>query len=84
MEPSLRGEGLGGGLLQQLAQHADVEGRCMFLAATSEDNRRLYLRHGFTDVEHRCWGQEGAPGCVNLYFMERLPLPLAAAVQQQQ
>lgn len=74
VEPELRGNGLGGAMLQRLTARADAEQRWMYLAATSESNRRLYKRHGFQDDEHRRWTADAVPGAaVNLYFMARPP-----------
>jgi ribosomal protein S18 acetylase RimI-like enzyme len=45
-----RGSGLGSALLRQMLDRCDLESVAAYLDATSEDNRRLYERHGFEVV----------------------------------
>jgi len=74
VEPGQQGRGLGGALLRHLMARADAEGVHMYLAATSEDNRRLYARHGFVDDAHESWRCDAVPGAlVQLFFMGRPP-----------
>lgn len=46
-----RGQGIGSALLHPVLTHCDEQGLPAYLEATSERNRRLYLRHGFVDRE---------------------------------
>lgn len=48
--PEHRGDGLGSRLLATVLQRCDATGAPAYLEATSEDNRRLYQRHGFATV----------------------------------
>ncbi|KAL4430717.1 hypothetical protein ABPG75_005973 [Micractinium tetrahymenae] len=73
-----RNRGLGSRLLRRIAAEADARGLWCYLEASSPDNRRLYLRHGYQDVkelrpEPR---KEGSPV---YYIMERPPGCGAAA-----
>lgn len=43
-------QGLGSALLRHVTERLDRDGTAAYLEATSEDNRRLYARHGFADV----------------------------------
>ena len=45
--PEWQSRGLGSALLREVLQRCDQEGRTAYLEASSEGNRRLYLRHGF-------------------------------------
>ena len=45
--PERQGQGLGSALLAHTLDRCDREGVPAYLDATSEDNRRLYERHGF-------------------------------------
>jgi len=74
VEPQQQGRGLGSVLLRHLMQRADAEGIHLYLAATTEDNRRLYARHGFLDDAHDAWRCDAVPGAlVQLFFMGRPP-----------
>lgn len=48
--PGRQGGGLGSALIRHVTQRLDRAGVAAYLEATSEDNRRLYARHGFADV----------------------------------
>jgi ribosomal protein S18 acetylase RimI-like enzyme len=50
VDPAYRGRGLGSALLAHGLAVADQDGLPAYLEATSEDNRRLYERHGFTVI----------------------------------
>lgn len=45
--PEWQSRGLGSALLREVLERCDREGRPAYLEASSEDNRRLYRRHGF-------------------------------------
>jgi len=45
--PEWQSRGLGSALLREVLERCDREGRPAYLEATTEANRRLYLRHGF-------------------------------------
>jgi GNAT superfamily N-acetyltransferase len=45
--PEWQSRGLGSALLRAVLERCDREGRPAYLEASSEVNRRLYLRHGF-------------------------------------
>ena len=45
--PGWQSRGLGSALLREVLDRCDRDGRPAYLEATSEENRRLYLRHGF-------------------------------------
>jgi ribosomal protein S18 acetylase RimI-like enzyme len=45
--PPFQGRGLGGALLREVLAHCDATGTPAYLEASSENNRRLYERHGF-------------------------------------
>lgn len=49
--PEHRGRGLGSRMLSTVLDRCDADGTAAYLEATSEDNRRLYARHGFETVE---------------------------------
>ena len=49
-----QGRGLGSALLREVLERCDREGRPAYLEASSEGNRRLYLRHGFEVVWEIC------------------------------
>jgi GNAT superfamily N-acetyltransferase len=69
VRPSRQGHGTGTTLLA--ARHAalDAQGIPAFLQASSQDSRRLYLRHGYTDYGPRI----DLPGGPTLYSMWRQP-----------
>jgi GNAT superfamily N-acetyltransferase len=46
--PEHRSRGIGSALLETVLQRCDEDGTPAYLEATSERNRSLYLRHGFT------------------------------------
>jgi GNAT superfamily N-acetyltransferase len=45
--PEWQSRGLGSALLRKVLERCDREGRPAYLEASTEGNRRLYLRHGF-------------------------------------
>jgi ribosomal protein S18 acetylase RimI-like enzyme len=45
--PEHQGEGIGSAMLRVALARCDEAGEPAYLEATSEDNRRLYERHGF-------------------------------------
>ncbi|PZG18696.1 N-acetyltransferase [Micromonospora craterilacus] len=49
VRPDLRGRGVGGAILAEGLRAADAEGLPTYLEASTEQSRRLYLRHGFHD-----------------------------------
>jgi ribosomal protein S18 acetylase RimI-like enzyme len=57
--PQRQGQGLGSSLLASTLERCDREGVAAYLDATSEHNRRLYERHGFTVVAER--SVDGSP-----------------------
>lgn len=52
VRPERQGRGRGSALLDDALRRCDRDGTPAYLEATSEANRRLYLRHGFTDATH--------------------------------
>ena len=52
--PEWQSRGLGSALLREGLERSDREGRPAYLEASSEENRRLYLRHGFEVVGEIC------------------------------
>jgi GNAT superfamily N-acetyltransferase len=52
--PEWQSRGLGSALLREVLERCDREGRPAYLEASSEGNRRLYLRHGFEVVGEIC------------------------------
>jgi GNAT superfamily N-acetyltransferase len=50
-EPGSQGTGIGTALLQPVLRICDERRQAAYLEATSEQNRKLYLRHGFADLE---------------------------------
>ncbi|ELR06499.1 hypothetical protein VC83_08488 [Pseudogymnoascus destructans] len=52
-----RGRGLGAELLAEVTKRAGQEGRSVWLEATTEERRRLFLRMGFVDVEEVVMGR---------------------------
>ena len=69
VRPSAQGQGIGGALLQRVLDRADADGVPAYLEATSEDNRRLYERYGFT-----CSAELRTSDCPPLYAMWRRPV----------
>lgn len=49
--PERQGEGIGTALLHPVLDRADEQAAPAYLEATSEDNRRLYERHGFVVID---------------------------------
>jgi GNAT superfamily N-acetyltransferase len=49
--PGWQGQGLGSALMRPMLERCDRDGVPAYLEATSEGNRRLYLRHGFEVTE---------------------------------
>jgi ribosomal protein S18 acetylase RimI-like enzyme len=49
-ESGRRGSGIGTALLQPVLHQCDTDGVPAYLEATTEGNRALYRRHGFTDM----------------------------------
>jgi len=50
-QPRLRSRGIGSAILGQILERCDRDGVPMYLDATAERNRDLYLRHGFEVTE---------------------------------
>jgi len=50
-DPERQNRGLGSALLTDMLSRADAEGVPAYLESSSENNRRLYMRHGFRVVE---------------------------------
>jgi ribosomal protein S18 acetylase RimI-like enzyme len=50
-DPDHQNHGIGSALLRHVLVRCDAEGIPAYLEASSEDNRRLYLRHGFAISE---------------------------------
>ncbi|MGH2608559.1 MAG: GNAT family N-acetyltransferase [Tepidiformaceae bacterium] len=63
-----QGQGLGSALLRAVLDRCDAKGLPAYLEATSEQNRRLYERHGFVAK-----GELTVDGCPPLYPMWREP-----------
>lgn len=51
VDPVAQGQGIGGRLLAAVLAQADREGMPAYLEASSQDNRRLYERHGFETTQ---------------------------------
>ncbi len=49
--PGFQGQGLGSALLREVLDRCDADGVPAYLEATGDDNRRLYRRHGFVDIQ---------------------------------
>ena len=71
-DPQYQNRGMGSALLSDMLARSDAEGLPAYLEASSEDNKRLYLRHGFRVVEEvpipsggppfwRMWRDASAP-----------------------
>ena len=69
VRPSAQGQGIGVSLLRRVLDRADADGEPAYLEATSEDNRRLYERHGF-----ECTAELRTSDCPPLYAMWRRPV----------
>lgn len=59
--PRAQRRGHGSSLLRTMLDRCDREGLPAYLEATSEDNRRLYSRHGFEVVAEHRWVGGGPP-----------------------
>lgn len=57
----LRGKGLGSVLLERHHAHLDPSGLGAYLDASSENSRRLYLRHGYRDLQDPFHLPDGTP-----------------------
>ncbi|GGK86928.1 N-acetyltransferase [Sphaerisporangium melleum] len=68
------GRGLGSLLLEEHHRRLDAQGMPAYLEASSEDSRRLYLRHGYVDMPEPL----KLPGGPVMYPMWRAPRPSAA------
>lgn len=68
--PHWQCRGLGSALLRKVLDRCDREGTPAYLEATSPENRRLYLRHGFVIT-----GEIGLPDGPSLWPMWREPTP---------
>jgi ribosomal protein S18 acetylase RimI-like enzyme len=68
--PEAQGQGRGSALLRQMLARSDAEGVPTRLDATSEDNRRLYGRHGFEVV-----AVHSVAGSPPMWPMRRAPRP---------
>ncbi len=66
--PERQGQGFGSSLLRPVLAMADRDGLPAYLEATSENNRNLYLRHGFETC-----GEIPLPGGPSLWSMWREP-----------
>lgn len=69
VEPTAQGNGIGSALLRAVTGRADAQGARCYLEATSDDNRRLYERHGFAATAAVVVGD----GCSPLWAMWREP-----------
>src|SRR5205809_572948 len=70
--PRWQSRGLGSALLRTVLEQCDREGTPAYLEASSPDNRRLYLRHGFEVT-----GEIALPDGPSMWPMWRAPLELA-------
>jgi ribosomal protein S18 acetylase RimI-like enzyme len=68
-DPEHQNRGIGSALLRHVLVRCDAEGIPAYLEASSEDNRRLYLRHGFTVSEEIVLPGGGPP----MWLMWREP-----------
>ena len=68
IDPTLQGQGHGGGLIEAGLAEIDARGDAAYLEATSEASRRFYGRHGFAHV-----GTAQAGGSPPLWVMVREP-----------
>lgn len=59
--PARQGQGLGSAMLRHVLERCDRDGVPAYLEASSEPNRRLYLRHGFVDAGRPVRLPEGPP-----------------------
>jgi ribosomal protein S18 acetylase RimI-like enzyme len=70
VDPAHQGRGYGSALLRTVLDEADRAGEAAYLEATSERNRALYERHGFT-----CTADLVLPDGPTAYAMWRDPVP---------
>ncbi|WP_220504525.1 GNAT family N-acetyltransferase [Microbispora sp. H13382] len=75
LERGRTGRGLGSVLLEEHHRRLDAEGIPAYLEASSEASRRLYLRHGYTDMPELL----RIPGGPVMYPMWREPRSSGAA-----
>lgn len=68
--PEWRSRGIGSLLLREVLDRCDRQGRPAYLEASSADNRRLYLRHGFEVI-----GEIVLPDGPTMWCMWREPAP---------
>lgn len=68
VHPDRQHRGLGSALMDHTHTRLDAQGTAAYLEATGEDNRRLYRRHGYTDMDPATLPV--APG-IRLYRMWR-------------
>lgn len=73
--PEHQGGGLGSRLLRTVLQRCDASVTPAYLEATSQDNRRLYQRHGFAPV-----GEITLPQGPPVWPMWREPVTTASAI----
>jgi GNAT superfamily N-acetyltransferase len=67
--PEWQSRGLGSALLREVLERCDREGWPAYLEASTERNRRLYLRHGFEVT-----GEIRLPGGPSMWAMWREPV----------
>jgi GNAT superfamily N-acetyltransferase len=67
-KPEEQGRGIGSALLAPVLERCDREGLPAYLEATSERNKPLYARHGFTVTD-----EIQVPGGPTLWAMWREP-----------
>lgn len=61
VDPGMHGRGIGSSLLEVHHKVADDAGLPAYLEASSERSRRLYLRHGYTDLGDPLYPEGGCP-----------------------
>ena len=69
--PGLQGRGIGSKLMRTMLERCDRDGIPAYLEATSEVNKRLYVRHHFEVT-----GRLDLPGGPSMWPMWRQPRPL--------
>ncbi|EIE18458.1 hypothetical protein COCSUDRAFT_45262 [Coccomyxa subellipsoidea C-169] len=67
--PEWQGRGLGSALLQHLNSIADAKGMHCYLESSSERSRRLYMRHGYVEIETIKAARDAPP----MFLMSRTP-----------
>ena len=60
-EPDHQGKGIGSALLRSMLERCDREGMPAYLESSSEDSKRLYLRHGFEVTRELPLPPDGPP-----------------------